>query len=639
VTLALALSVVLTGDIGVLAQNAPPKPQPSPEQRARESWARMSEASSLLWHLSTIRQYAMLEGDPILEHLIAAYKEPPAEPREHLRYLLASALRARYEGYRPLAPVGVSPARLRGQRAPTMSDADREALLALVQKGTGKDPHAWALFNAAFALTRGPKADEGEAIAALLEIATDDKSTVRRASVIEGLSRAGHEEFLSHIPALMTEKIRKAPDRVLIREAAAWAAARLARPILAPPPPPPAPKQAPGAKKPAPKPPPRPKMDPERLKRARTAMAAVIDALEEKKVMPRTKRALGLALQYSMATDTVFEDLESWRIVLEGSGGRTGSTESTTVARFMGIETSGERIAFLLDASDSMLNPLTAEEKAALERLIVPKDEGGKKKKRGRSTRARRGPQLADVSSATNRFEAAREHLKHTLLEIDQHAAFVIVLFGNKAELLSATPQLVRATRPNVLRVIEALDAIQPGPANTAREHGTLKGQTNIFGAFELAMRVSIRGTNEEMATYVDKRMLGEGVDTVFLLSDGKPTRDGFSGVTPETEIGGYWREAYEGETTDPETGQKRKVKWDRQWIPKRKQKLGHGVGPFVQYDPFLEEVTRMNMFRRVQIHVISIGEADKVLPRRLADAGRGKWIDLSGPKEQEEGK
>ncbi|MDF1665786.1 MAG: VWA domain-containing protein, partial [Planctomycetota bacterium] len=526
------------------------------------------------------------------------------------------------------------------------SDQDLERLREFLKKDLTKDPQGWGAFNSFYLLSQYKSLDKK-----LLSIPHKDKSLIRRAAMLEALGYAQDDQLIEIAKVLIpkSQKIGNKYQKAIITESLAWAVARYCSQWYRPKPVPkkpvkkpvvgkakpgdnakPGDKVKPGDKKPVsvkpkPKIPAKPivkKPSPEEIARKKSAteiLLLIIDLVDNRKLLERTRRDLSLALQYCFGSKFAYEDPESWKAELLRKK-TTAPKSDTTVVRFMGIEDRGKRIVFLLDASDSMLNPLTDAEKKALEKLL-PK--ASSKKSVTRGTRP--------WDNIETRFDAARLHLQHTLLNMSSKVSFSVVLFGNDAELLSVTPGFMKASKRSASVVMKELWDIKAGPSNTARPHGTLKGQTNIYQAFALAFRIGKRGERKCAYPYVDKKLYFEGAETIYLLSDGKPTRDGFSGQTPKMKTGGYWLEPYEGEITDPETGIKRKIKRDKRiFVKEEVRQYTHGIGPYNQYDLLIGEIARMNMFRKVVIHVIGLGEADKLLPKRIAEIGRGRWIHVS---------
>jgi hypothetical protein len=616
--------------------------QPTAEQRARANLRRLPESKSLLWDFSTLRAFSYLKKADVLPTLIKIYRKPPTTPKDHIRYMTATVIRQKYDSQRFLG------SRYYRRQKPT--DSEFDLLIEFAKKNCSKEIQGWGAFNASYVLAQYDKVDKR-----ILALAMKDKNVIRRAAVIEALGHTHNKNLLPLAETLIPKvaKIGNKYQKAILMESLTWAVSRYASRWYRPKPVPkkpvkktPTPKANPpkkatpaGTPKKAPVTPPKrvppakplvkppvkvvKKPSPEEIAdkaRATAMLMLVIDQVDNKRLLERTRRDISLALQYCFGTKFAYEDPESWKGELLKKKSEFKKPETTHV-RFMGIEDRGKRIIFLLDGSDSMLNPLTQQEIDSLKGLL-PKPSSKKS-----VTRGKKRP-WEDIK---NRFDAARLHLQHTLLNMSSEVTYAVVLFGNQAELLSTTPGFVKANKRSAGMVMKTLWDIKPGPTSTARPHGTLKGQTNIYQAFDLAFKVGKRGLKKTPAAYVDKKLYLEGVETIYLLSDGKPTRDGFTGQTPKMKTGGYWVEPYEGEVTDPETGIKRKVsRKKRIFVPERERQYTHGIGPYVQYDPLINELARMNMLRRVVIHVIAIGEVDRVLPRRIAEIGRGRWIHVA---------
>ncbi len=575
--------------------------QEDPVERARREFPLLAESTSLLWDASALRRWIGLEGDDVLPRLIELYVRE-LKPDPHFSYLVASCIRARYDAeHRPFRPIGGTPG------FGPIPAAELEALTAMLREDTEEERDAWAVFQLCSVLSRRQVGTD-----ALLHTALRDRETVRRVAAIEALGRAGDTRFALRIPELLADKWpRKKHERAFLVESLAWAASDWARPRLQP---------AEDAEV----------GEAERVT-ALELLTHVARQLDDEKHQERSLRQVRLALQAAVGSERAYEDSASWELLFNDLAVPVNEGEERTVVRFMGIETDGTRIIFLLDASDSMLKPLTEAEKTALEDLF----QGEMRRADEDDTEDRSDPLRIDWESVGNRFDAAREHLRWTLSQMDEDVYFAVLLFGDEAEALEVTPYFVQATRKRKRLVARALDAIEIGEKASGRPHGTLRGQTNLRSAFDLAFRVGKGGiVPQGTPLYTDKAAFFEGLDTLFLLSDGKPTRDGFSGITPVLTTGGYWREAGERTITDPETGAKRKVKHEREFIPERTQRHNHGNGPYVGADALLEELTRLNLFRKAVFHAIAIGEAERSLPEQIARLGRGRWLALELPEE-----
>ena len=245
----------------------------------------------------------------------------------------------------------------------------------------------------------------------------------------------------------------------------------------------------------------------------------------------------------------------------------------------------------MIDASDSMLTPLSGREKEDLRPVTGD----------GAAPRDR-----LPWDRIKNRFDLAREYLRQSIMALDKSHVFTVVLFGTKAKLLASTPGLVAANPKRIKKVMRELDAIEPGPEIEDRPHGTLLGRTNLHGAMDRAFRVKDKGLMKlSKGAYASLDMLTKGCDTIFLLSDGVPSWDDYAADDrrdPEDHAG------------DPELGKRLDD-----------EKVLNYYGPYVEWNGYLvDDVRRMNLLRGVEIHCIGIGEADMALLRRIAAAGIG---------------
>jgi len=258
--------------------------------------------------------------------------------------------------------------------------------------------------------------------------------------------------------------------------------------------------------------------------------------------------------------------------------------------RFFGVEATGDRIVFLIDLSDSMLEPLTPADLLDVKRLQ-------------QGTEAKGG--AIDWSKIRTRFDLARLFLARYLRALAPDQRFMVVAFGDTARPLGATKNLVKASRGAVRSVIRELGKIKPTSRTDLHPLGQLRGATNIHGAFRLAFRATA-SRDLKSPTYVSVAGLERGCDTIFLLSDGKPTKDDFA--ANDRSSGGTV-------ILNPETGEKGP---------------GGGTasfrGPYVRTRYLLEDVARMNLFRKAEIHSVAMASADAKLMRGLADQGLGTY-------------
>jgi hypothetical protein len=158
-----------------------------------------------------------------------------------------------------------------------------------------------------------------------------------------------------------------------------------------------------------------------------------------------------------------------------------------------------------------------------------------------------------------------------------------------------------------IAAAIKELDSVKKGPPNEDRKDGVLRGNTNIHGGMHRAFKVHQKGmlkTNE----YVAPETFFTGADTIFLLSDGAPSWDDWPANDkrdPKDSAG------------DPETGRKHT---DMETL--------FFAGPYgMEYDHLFlpDDIRRLNLFRRCEIHCIGIGEASDSILYAIANAGRGQ--------------
>ena len=331
----------------------------------------------------------------------------------------------------------------------------------------------------------------------------------------------------------------------------------------------------------------------------------LIGSLADKTLPERSRLVVARALGRAFASEAIDLDPEIWRRELAAAQSGTPPTapppDRYAGPRFVGLPTSGKRIVYVIDLSDSMLIPLVGAEKESLQKPATPKE--------GTPAAPKPADDLPWDKIAT-RFDAARECLKASLQRLDKERRFCVVIFGDKAELLESTPQLMAATTKAIKATIRELDQLElrSTKKTAAAPHGELRGATNLHGGLRMAFQVGSKGlveTNE----HVDAKLLEDGCDTIFLLSDGVPSWDDFEATeVPDPE----------DQPANPES------KADTERTPTMTYD-----GPYGQFhatgDYLVQDVRRMNLLRNAEIHVVAVGEADDLLLARIADLGLGK--------------
>ena len=322
---------------------------------------------------------------------------------------------------------------------------------------------------------------------------------------------------------------------------------------------------------------------------------------EEHKLSHRAKLTIARHLGLYLGSKRLWFEPNSWlnklnAIRATGSLPRSSAGESTQgAATFFGLEGTGERTAYVIDMSDSMCTPI--------DKSMLPKGPitGAPTPKRKKGD----PPTTDDINwgRVHTRFDLAREHLKVSLRRLDPNTYFTMVYFGDQADLFRSTDGMIKATRTNVKKALDELDSIKMGPPSQSRPDGTLRGLTNLHGGLRRAFQVRKKGLAKD-DEFIDKKALLEGADTIFLLSDGNPSWDDWD--MPD-------KNHRNRATGDPETHE---ATPDADNI--------HYPGPYVIQTHLLDDLTRLTLFRDVEIHCVGIGEANMGLLNRIAGKGLG---------------
>ncbi|MHC4974676.1 MAG: vWA domain-containing protein [Planctomycetota bacterium] len=389
---------------------------------------------------------------------------------------------------------------------------------------------------------------KGADVSSVVEFVRGKGNVFLRAGALEALARAGRDESLALIPELTTHPV--------LAESCA-AVLRRRREALGTP-------------------------------AFRDAALPVIALLEKKAADPHTQLVIARQLAQAFSVETVALHPSYWRQLLgyQEVKDLRGPTRAGR-PHFFGIEGTGRRVVYLIDMSDSMTAPLSGLEQAAAQAALPGLDVEWKK--------------------VRSRFDLARACLKLSLWQLPPDVTFMIVGFGEKAELFRSTKGLVKATRHHVAASVRELDGIRPGPRPPDRAYGTLWGATNLHGAVLKAFQVRGRKLVKRHAHVGGFK---DGADTIFVLSDGQPTEDDFAAsdrfkggkVTSDTET---------GDTKQGGAGSARYY------------------GPYRNRNNLLGDLARLNLFRKVEVHCIAMGEASSALLRRMAGIGLGRYRSL----------
>lgn len=424
-----------------------------------------------------------------------------------------------------------------------------------------KPQHAWLWVNTLAVHLRRRDAQ------AAVRTAVESKSVALRAAAVLALTRVGERSLLDVIPALCGSLPKKEGEGRMLIAAMSAAIERM--------------------------------RDWRRSERFLQAVRAYIGLLSETNGLSRSNQLLVVRhLGQLLDSNAVWINPEPWIELLQRPRKRR-DVENETVARqrFFGIESDGERVCYVVDLSDSMCKKI--------DERIKPKAAitGIRKKKRMRNVL----PDETDIPwfKVETRFDLAREHLKISLQRLSKDKRFSVIWFGTENGTLACTKGMIPATRRNVARAIRELDSIRPGPPNENAPDGTLRGRTNLHGALRRAFSLKAKGAVPEHA-YVDPKVIAQGCDTIFVLTDGAPSWDDFA-------------------VLDQDYGEGRVVKDTEYGVDAPRTEQIYYWGPYGRTDWIVEDVKRMNAFRRAQIHCVGIGEANMGLLEQIARSTMGQ--------------
>jgi len=527
-------------------------------EAAKEKYQEDLSRPALLIRTRNAERMADFGEEEGLRLLFQRYQRPEREgPEDHIQYTTATIASSYYD-----------------------VDEHKEIFEDWLEAET--DPRdAWLWFVVQFNRVQNEMADE------VMEYAKNNRNPAYlRAVSMEALARGSRVGLLGEIPAMITDRRSARPgsfDQSLLVEAAGGAIYQM-----------------------------RGQLSTDVYYEAAQSLIAFFDEEpRRRRLAERSQLVLRRMMKAAWNTNRLYDTADGWRRALDRAR-QGGESDGATVAAptFVGIRADGNRFAYVIDMSDSMLEPLTTEEREDIEGIVSTGD--------GRRGGNRRGGEEEeeddiDWSNVTNRFDAAREFLKMSLQTLGEDRYFTITIIGKTAEVFHATNGMLQATERNVSYVSRELDAIEPGPRENLRPHGVLKGATDLHGGLMLAFQMRSRGkidTDEHVAEVV----FNEGVDAVFVLSDGAPSWDSFEALhmrEPEDNVG------------DPESGT-RGQNTDQVYYP------GPYRSPVHKINHLINDIVRMNLLRRAQINCIGTGEADMDLLRAIASIGMGEAKSVS---------
>ncbi|MBI5851665.1 MAG: hypothetical protein HZB39_11670 [Planctomycetes bacterium] len=346
----------------------------------------------------------------------------------------------------------------------------------------------------------------------------------------------------------------------------------------------------------------------------RTVAEALIRQFDAPEMPARTKVVVSRYLSDIFGVSNLGFESRWWRTELDRDIAHSKPVEGkTTTVPFFSIRSVGYRFVYVIDASDSMCKRVSDREKKEIPTAGPSTGEGSKPKpKPGEDAGFVPKETDLDWSRIVTRFDVGREFVRLSLRSLQPEHHFAVVLFGDEAEPLNATPKLVPASPQNVRAAIAELDAIHPGSPIPDRPDGVIRGRTNLHAGFARAFEITKAG-DVKRSEYVDARALMDGCDSIFLLSDGAPSWDDYPALDkrdPTDQAG------------DPESGiQHQNVD----------QLLFQGPYAHPPFEWLAQDIERMNLFRKAEIHCVGIGEASHDLLSRIARIGNGKALKIQG--------
>ncbi|MCL4729098.1 MAG: hypothetical protein KJ044_01505 [Planctomycetes bacterium] len=254
----------------------------------------------------------------------------------------------------------------------------------------------------------------------------------------------------------------------------------------------------------------------------------------------------------------------------------------------------GKRFVFVVDFSDSMNMPL----KITLEEIEKRRRSREGPTTPGKGEKAQGGAEDEEGGNDNNplrrlpwkdirtKLDLAREELSRAIKEFAGDRQFAIIAFGTKHELV--TGGWVQASQANCDKWSRDVKKIE------------LMGMTNIHGSILRALRLNKNGDNTKEPA-VDPECILSGADCIVFMTDG-------------------WGS------------------WDDQSVSRVKDKRNNvdnsiGDGQFIYGEDIWSDLLRYNIFRKVVIHCVGIGNHDKELLRKLASETGGQYVDWFFPE------
>lgn len=329
------------------------------------------------------------------------------------------------------------------------------------------------------------------------------------------------------------------------------------------------------------------------------ALADVLEKTKDDRIQWFTCKALA-----SITGEDTYIDAEFWRWWVQMGGKKVERRdEGATVAgrdvpKFFKAAAVGKRVVFVIDISGSMQHPVELPPEMKNPPKEEPKDEpkgpvtgGGKKDEQDPE---KEPPPPPDYSKVKTKLDLAKVELIYTLENLPEDYWFNIVIYHTPHSMIdNANDEFVQATDANKKRFIKKVEELNW--VNLTNIHGALTRGFCVNKKDTIdPMKIGKRANNPAW----DPECLKTGGTTMFFLTDGSPTISDDS-----TDIGQV------GRPGGPMVGN----------------------GRFCQGQNIVDDVRRLNVFRKMVINTVGIGPHDGRLLEALARMSGGEYVDRSG--------
>lgn len=334
---------------------------------------------------------------------------------------------------------------------------------------------------------------------------------------------------------------------------------------------------------------------PEKRNEVVLALADVLEKAKDDRVQWYTCQALS-----KITGEDTYVDPGFWRWWVEVGGIQVKrNNEGHTIAgrdvpRFFKAAAVGKRVVFAIDISGSMQHPVDLPPE-----LRKPPETPEPERKRPVTGRGKSGepepepapPPPPDYSKVKTKLDLAKVELIHTLRHLPEDYWFNIVLYHTPHSMIDqGKREFVQATEANKNAFIRKVEALHW--AQLTNIHGALVRSYGINGRKSID---PMRSRDNDPAW--DPECMLSGATTIFFLTDGSPT---ISDDSTDVRVVGT------------------------QGGPTR------GNGRMVQPRNIVEDVRRLNTFRKVVINTVGIGPHNRGLMQALASETGGEYVDRS---------